>query len=137
MFRDETTGKIDFEKICFTIFMISIVSIIVGVIIFCIHHDRQRSKLPEIQTYETLLDDHLNIEVWRKDRKYLNDTIIIVKENKIIINSIGDKLEILIDEGKVISYEIAPIYRVASDFFSSTLTNKVQSYVIKMKLDLE
>ena len=135
MYRDEDTGKIDWEIIFLFTFIGLIISGITAIAIVGIRHDIKRSKLPEVIHYKTLLDNSLNVEIWRKDRRDLNDTIIIVENYKIKVNSIGNIIEIPIEEGKVSSYEIEPVYRVFKDAFSSTLTNRIRKYIILIKLE--
>lgn len=132
-YRNERTGKIDGENISLVFFLAFLIIIVIGAVVWAIHHDYQRSKLHEILHYQTQLEDRLNIEIWRKDGRDLNDSVIIIEEHLIKIKSIGNELEIPIKR-KIKSYELKPIYKVFSDIFSSTMTNRIRAYVIEIEL---
>ena len=132
--RNERTGKIDGELVLLVI-MVSFIGIaVLTAVYFAVDYEIKRSKLPEIRHYITQLEDRVNIEIWRKDNLYLNDTIIIVDKDRIRIKSIGSELEISV-EGEIISHEIKPIFRVVEGFLGgATLTNKVSRYVVSLHL---
>lgn len=118
------------------ILIIIVVGVIVfifgGAVFFGIREEIRISKLPTILHYTTQLDNKINLEIWRKDKHSLNDTIIIVEKQKVKIKSIGDYLEIPFEGMKITKYKITPIRSIRGDFFSSFLTDRIEKYVIHL-----
>lgn len=135
MFRNKYTDRIDWDLVGIMFVAFMVVGAVIFMIVYFAMHEHERSKLPEILHYKTQLGESVNVEIWRKDRQYLNDTIILVDDSTLQVQSIGDYLEIPIEGAKIVSYEINPIYRIHNDFFSSTLTNKVQRYIVSMQVE--
>ena len=127
-------GTIDAETITILGIIAMAVAGVFLIVFVGIRSDIEKSKLPEIRHYITQLEDNVNVEIWRKDGRYLNDSLILVEKDRIRVLSIGNKLEIPFEGWEIVSHTMDPIYRVYQGFFDSSLTNKVQKYVVRLKM---
>lgn len=136
IFRDDRTGKIDWESIILA-FITGSTALVFLVILpyLIIQHQMEYNKQPEIRHTITQLDNSISVKIWRKDKYYLNNTVIIVDDSKIKIKSKDDILEIPIKH-KIIEYEMKPIRRVSQGLLGgATVTDKIRQYVIHLKVE--